>query len=255
MRFPIGCPVPVGVWRETPPPPDSLSSPKRKGRERRQGSPHATHPGPLAPAFLPFAVFLTNVRAVGPPPHCRLSGSHAFTLLNFQFLNLVLLATVSQISVIRDQEAGVAAFRSGGHAFFAPRCYFFYVALEHLYVAGLSACSTPSGISPTLRDELLEAARLVPSSFNSQPYRLFWVSSCDSLRMIAQCVSASRLPKPHPLWLLPSRISAHGALPPSVSSSGCVPPAFRPRKSPSSSANPSWPIGFLFRAGAIFWEL
>ena len=103
MRFPIGCPVPVGVWRETPPPPDSLSSPKRKGRERRQGWPHATHLGPLAPAFLPFAVFLTNVRAVGPPPHCRLFSSHAFTLLNFPFLNLVLLATDSQISVIRDQ--------------------------------------------------------------------------------------------------------------------------------------------------------
>jgi len=89
MRFPIGCPVPVGVWRETPPPPDSLSSPKRKGRERRQGRPHATHLGPLATAFLPFAVFLTNVRAVGPPPHCRLFSSHAFTLLNFPFLNLV----------------------------------------------------------------------------------------------------------------------------------------------------------------------
>jgi nitroreductase len=136
MRFPIGYPVPVGVWRETPPPPDSLSSPKREGGERRQGSPHATHLGPLAPAFLLFAVFLTNVRAVGPPPHCRLFSSHAFTLLNFQFLNLVLLATVSQIA--------------------------------------------------TLRDELLEAARLAPSSFNSPPYRLFWVSSCDSLRMVAQ---------------------------------------------------------------------
>jgi nitroreductase len=44
----------------------------------------------------------------------------------------------------------------------------------------------PIEISPTLRDELLEAARLAPSSFNSQPYRLFWVSSCDSRRIVAQ---------------------------------------------------------------------
>jgi nitroreductase len=44
----------------------------------------------------------------------------------------------------------------------------------------------PVEISPLLRNELLEAARLAPSSFNSQPYRLFWVSSCDSLRSVAK---------------------------------------------------------------------
>jgi nitroreductase len=44
----------------------------------------------------------------------------------------------------------------------------------------------PIEIPPSLRNELLEAARLAPSSFNSQPYRLFWVSSCDSLRTVAK---------------------------------------------------------------------
>ncbi|HEY1467856.1 MAG TPA: nitroreductase family protein [Candidatus Acidoferrum sp.] len=44
----------------------------------------------------------------------------------------------------------------------------------------------PVEISPALRHELLEAARLAPSSSNSQPYRLFWVSSRDSLRTVAQ---------------------------------------------------------------------
>jgi nitroreductase len=44
----------------------------------------------------------------------------------------------------------------------------------------------PIEISPALRDELLGAARLAPSSFNSQPYRLFWVSSRESLRTVAQ---------------------------------------------------------------------
>lgn len=41
-------------------------------------------------------------------------------------------------------------------------------------------------IPPSLRDELLLAARLAPSSFNSQPYRLFWVASPDSRRTVAQ---------------------------------------------------------------------
>ncbi len=36
-----------------------------------------------------------------------------------------------------------------------------------------------------IRDELLDAARLAPSSFNSQPYRLFWVASPDARRAVA----------------------------------------------------------------------
>ena len=44
----------------------------------------------------------------------------------------------------------------------------------------------PVEISPSLRDELLHAARLAPSSFNIQPYRLFWIASPDSRRAVAQ---------------------------------------------------------------------
>jgi nitroreductase len=44
----------------------------------------------------------------------------------------------------------------------------------------------PVEIPPALRDELLHAARVAPSSFNSQPYRLFWVASPDSLRAVAR---------------------------------------------------------------------
>jgi nitroreductase len=40
-------------------------------------------------------------------------------------------------------------------------------------------------ISPALRDELLHAALLAPSGFNSQPYRLFWVESPTSRREVA----------------------------------------------------------------------
>jgi nitroreductase len=40
-------------------------------------------------------------------------------------------------------------------------------------------------ISPALRDELLHAARLARSSFNSQPYHLFWVESPAFRRAVA----------------------------------------------------------------------
>lgn len=35
----------------------------------------------------------------------------------------------------------------------------------------------PVGIPPTLRQQLLDAARVAPSSFNTQPYRLYWIES------------------------------------------------------------------------------
>jgi nitroreductase len=35
----------------------------------------------------------------------------------------------------------------------------------------------PVSISPAIREQLLNAARLAPSSFNSQPYRFYWVES------------------------------------------------------------------------------
>ncbi len=44
----------------------------------------------------------------------------------------------------------------------------------------------PVEISPAVRDELLHAARLAPSSFNIQPYRLFWIASPESRRAVAQ---------------------------------------------------------------------
>jgi nitroreductase len=75
----------------------------------------------------------------------------------------------------------------------------------------------PVEISAALRDELLEAARLAPSSFNSQPYRLFWVSSRDSLRTVAQ-LCFSQPPAQTASARLASRLLtlAHGAPPPWV---------------------------------------
>ncbi|MGH9498630.1 MAG: nitroreductase family protein [Terriglobales bacterium] len=35
----------------------------------------------------------------------------------------------------------------------------------------------PGPIPPPVREQILEAARLAPSSFNSQPYRFYWVES------------------------------------------------------------------------------
>src|SRR5271155_5015284 len=35
----------------------------------------------------------------------------------------------------------------------------------------------PVEISPALREQILDAARVAPSSFNSQPYRFYWVQT------------------------------------------------------------------------------
>ena len=50
----------------------------------------------------------------------------------------------------------------------------------------------PVAISPEIREKLLNAARLAPSSFNIQPYRLFWVESPERRKKVARlCMSQS----------------------------------------------------------------
>jgi nitroreductase len=44
----------------------------------------------------------------------------------------------------------------------------------------------PVEISPETRDQILNAARLAPSSFNIQPYRFYWVQSPDMLKAAAR---------------------------------------------------------------------
>jgi len=44
----------------------------------------------------------------------------------------------------------------------------------------------PVDISPARREQLLDAARLAPSSFNSQPYRLYWIESPAQRALVAQ---------------------------------------------------------------------
>ena len=44
----------------------------------------------------------------------------------------------------------------------------------------------PVDIPPALREQLLDAARLAPSSFNSQPYRLYWIESPAQRAVAAQ---------------------------------------------------------------------
>lgn len=50
----------------------------------------------------------------------------------------------------------------------------------------------PVAIPPALREQLLHAARLAPSSFNMQPYRLFWIESPAERNTTAKlCMSQS----------------------------------------------------------------
>jgi nitroreductase len=44
----------------------------------------------------------------------------------------------------------------------------------------------PVHLPPALREQLLSAARLAPSSFNSQPYRLYWIESPPQRTIAAQ---------------------------------------------------------------------
>jgi len=50
----------------------------------------------------------------------------------------------------------------------------------------------PVEISEGLREEILDAARLAPSSFNSQPYRFYWVESEARKRSVAQLCLGQR---------------------------------------------------------------
>ena len=49
--------------------------------------------------------------------------------------------------------------------------------LEALFRRRAVKAFAPVEIPPALRERILDAARHAPSSFNSQPYRLFWVES------------------------------------------------------------------------------
>lgn len=44
----------------------------------------------------------------------------------------------------------------------------------------------PVPIPPAVRERLLDAARLAPSSFNSQPYRFYWVESSEQRTVAAR---------------------------------------------------------------------
>src|SRR5271165_5957569 len=49
--------------------------------------------------------------------------------------------------------------------------------LETLFHRRAVKAFEPVEIPPALRDQILDAARHAPSSFNTQPYRFFWVES------------------------------------------------------------------------------
>ena len=44
----------------------------------------------------------------------------------------------------------------------------------------------PVEITTALREQILDAARVAPSSFNTQPYRLYWVESPEHRRAVAE---------------------------------------------------------------------
>ena len=50
-------------------------------------------------------------------------------------------------------------------------------ALEAIYQRRAVKVFEPGEISEELREQILNAARQAPSSFNTQPYRFYWVET------------------------------------------------------------------------------
>ena len=50
----------------------------------------------------------------------------------------------------------------------------------------------PVDISPEIREQILHAARLAPSSFNVQPYRIYWVGSAAKKAAVAKLCLGQR---------------------------------------------------------------
>jgi len=112
-------------------------------------------------------------------------------------------------------------------------------------------CQTlrPDPIPPEIRLQILDAARLAPSSFNTQPYRFIWIESPEIRKQAAHlCMSQSPAETASALVVAVADIgswrSTHKA-----TSNGCVPPASAPKKSPSGRKNPALPNGFSCRVG------
>src|SRR5262245_39390087 len=58
-------------------------------------------------------------------------------------------------------------------------------ALEAIFQRRAVKVFEPVEISPGLREQILDAARHAPSSFNTQPYRFYWVGSTASKAEVA----------------------------------------------------------------------
>lgn len=65
-------------------------------------------------------------------------------------------------------------------------------ALDAIFSRRAIKAFDPVEISPQVREQLLDAARLSPSSFNMQPYRFFWIESPERKSAAAQlCLGQS----------------------------------------------------------------
>jgi nitroreductase len=63
-------------------------------------------------------------------------------------------------------------------------------ALEAIYQRRAVKSFDPVEIPPALRERILDAARFAPSSFNAQPYRLYWIESPERKKAASElCLS------------------------------------------------------------------
>ena len=80
----------------------------------------------------------------------------------------------------------------------------------------------PVEISRGLREQILDAARHAPSSFNMQPYRFDWVGSTARKAAVAKLCLGQTPAKPHRRWSWSSHTSDRCLQRRGASWSGCA---------------------------------
>jgi nitroreductase len=108
----------------------------------------------------------------------------------------------------------------------------------------------PVEISPATREQIMNAARVAPSSFNIQPYRFYWIETPQAREKAAKlCMNQA------PAVTASALVVAVADLGSWQSTTECVQQDSLPRRSTSWSKNPSGLNGFSSRGGSAHWGL
>ena len=110
----------------------------------------------------------------------------------------------------------------------------------------------PVEIPREVREQILEAARVAPSSFNVQPYRFYWVETPEMKTRAARLCMGQAAAETLRRWPWRWRISGRGERRHKANWNGCGKRGSAKSKSPNSRKKQSWRNGFSCRGGLGF---